>query len=251
MTHTLGDYDWLLVAASFGVALLGALVGLFTSQYARDWQGNVRALWVALTAVILSGCMMWATHFTGLLAYDPGVGMTFDVAMTWLSFVMPTIFAGVAVLVVTRHPESVVVMLVGAATMTMGIVALHYGGIAALRVPAEIVHQPTWVVVSVIIAFVLSTAALVTITTLTGWLRFLSAPVMALAVCAMHYTGMAAMEPGATQQGVEFFDGAITASMLANWVAGAAVGVMLIGGVLGAAGYLLDEGSQSQASSPS
>jgi len=110
MTNTLSDYDLMLVVASFGVALIGALVGLFTSRYARDGHGDIRALWVALTAIVLAGCMMWASHFAGLLAYDPGAGITFDLRMTWLSFVMPTIFAGVAVLVVTRHPESWVVI---------------------------------------------------------------------------------------------------------------------------------------------
>jgi len=132
--------------------------------------------------------------------------------------------------------------------MTMGIVGLHYGGIAALRVPAEISHDPAWVVVSAIIAFVLCMAALFAITALAGWPRFLSAPLMALAVCAMHYTGMAAMEPGAQKQGVEYFEGAMTASMLANWVAGAAIGVLLTGCVLGAAGYLLAEGDRRRES---
>ncbi len=238
MTHTLADYDFALVGLSFVVALIGALVGLFTSQYVRDEDGEIRLVWTVFCAVIFAGCMMWAAHFTGMLAYQPDAPVTFGVRMTWLSFVMPAIFAAVAVLIVSRHPESTAVLIIGGAVMTMGFVALHYGGVAALRVPAEISHEPSLVIVSVLLAFVVSTAGLFVMSALDGWPRFLSAPIMAAAVCVMHYTGMAAIEPLSQRGEVEYFEGALTPSTLTIWVVAATLAVVVIGVILGVVGYL-------------
>jgi NO-binding membrane sensor protein with MHYT domain len=91
MTHTLADYAFALVGLSFVVALIGALVGLFTSQYVRDEDGEIRLMWTVFCAVIIAGCMMWAAHFTGMLAYQPDVPVTFGLRMTLLSFVMAAI----------------------------------------------------------------------------------------------------------------------------------------------------------------
>jgi PAS domain S-box-containing protein len=77
--------------------------------------------------------------------------------------------------------------------MGLGVNTMHYTGMAAMRMPAEITYDPLTVALSVAIAIVAGTAAL--------WLSFnlasmrarlASALVMAAAVCGMHYTGMAA-----------------------------------------------------------
>ena len=238
ISHALTDYDPLLIAASYLVAMLGAAVGLFAGQYVRDESGRLRLLWTIAAAIIIAGCMMWTAHFVGMLAYQPGVPVTFDLRMTWLSLLMPLIFAAIAVLIVTRHPHSHAVLVVGAVTMTMGLVALHYGGVAALRMPAEIVHRPFWVVVSILLAFVTSTAALFVTARVRGRPRYLAVPLMALAVCAMHFTGMAGIDPRPTPDEVQYFEGALTPGMLATVVLTATSTVILLGILLGLAGHL-------------
>lgn len=238
MTNSFGDYSLLIVVSSWLVAIVGATVGFFASQYVRDADGRVRIAWTIFSSLVIAGCMMWAAHFVGMLAYQPDVPITFDLRMTWLSFVMPVIFAAVALLVVTRHPESMAVLSVGGATMTMGMVALHYGGVAAMRTPAHITHDAALVVVSIVLAFVTSTGALFVMVKVQGWVRYLSVPLMGLAVCSMHYTGMAAMQPVQRNERVEYFEGALTHGMLTNWVVSATVAVILLGVLLGLFGHL-------------
>jgi PAS domain S-box-containing protein len=75
--------------------------------------------------------------------------------------------------------------------MGLGIVAMHYTGMAAMHVPTEVSYDPLFVTLSVLIAVVASTAAL--------WLAFrttallqnlIAAIVMGVAISGMHYTAM-------------------------------------------------------------
>jgi C4-dicarboxylate-specific signal transduction histidine kinase len=77
--------------------------------------------------------------------------------------------------------------------MGLGIVAMHYTGMAAMRMHAELSYDPLFVAFSLVIAIGASTAAL--------WLAFrttdlgqkiVAAVVMGLAISGMHYTAMRA-----------------------------------------------------------
>ena len=83
-----------------------------------------------------------------------------------------------------------------------------------------------------IIAIVAATAALRIVVHWRGMLRLVSPFVMGLAVCGMHYTGMAAMEFMPMSDGgarVDYFDGAWSASFM-GFAAGLAVFLTLLVG---------------------
>ena len=70
---------------------------------------------------------------------------------------------------------------------------MHYTGMAAMRMPADIRYDPILVALSVLIAIVASIVALwLAFRTTISWQRLLSAVVMGFAIAGMHYTGMAA-----------------------------------------------------------
>src|SRR5207237_1235111 len=77
--------------------------------------------------------------------------------------------------------------------MGLGIIAMHYTGMAAMRGHADLAYDRVYVALSVLIAIGASAAAL--------WLAFrttdlrqkiVAAAVMGLAISGMHYTGMRA-----------------------------------------------------------
>jgi two-component system sensor histidine kinase/response regulator len=82
--------------------------------------------------------------------------------------------------------------------MGIGIAAMHYIGMQAMRLPAMCWYSPTRVTLSVILAIVISLVALrLTFrmreeTAATGWPKLGSAILMGAAIPVMHYTGMAA-----------------------------------------------------------
>ena len=76
----------------------------------------------------------------------------------------------------------------------LGVVAMHYTGMSAMHVAGRITYDPRLVAASGVIAVVAATVALWFTVSIRGWWPILAAAaIMGVAVCGMHYTGMAAM----------------------------------------------------------
>src|SRR3546814_2789945 len=73
----------------------------------------------------------------------------------------------------------------------LGILAMHFTGMAAMRGPVELNYGRLWVALSVIIAIGAATAA-VWLTFRTTGQQLAAAIIMGLAISGMHYTGMRA-----------------------------------------------------------
>jgi PAS domain S-box-containing protein len=88
--------------------------------------------------------------------------------------------------------------LLGAVFMGSGIAAMHYIGMAAMRLPAMCNYSVALVAVSVALAIIISFVAITLtfnlrgLTNPGGWKKPISALAMGLAIPVMHYTGMAA-----------------------------------------------------------
>ena len=77
--------------------------------------------------------------------------------------------------------------------MGLGIVAMHYTGMSAMRMPAHLHYNPLFVALSAVVAIGAATAALgLTLRTSAIGQRILAAVVMGFAIAGMHYTGMLA-----------------------------------------------------------
>ena len=88
------QHDWRLVLLAAGVCLLTSLAALNMYQRANaDDKDSSRLFW-ALTAGLVSGCGVWATHFIGMLAYTPGIPVSFDFMMTVASLSIACSSAG-------------------------------------------------------------------------------------------------------------------------------------------------------------
>lgn len=73
-----------------------------------------------------------------------------------------------------------------------------------------------------------------------GTARCASVPLMALAVCGTHYTGMATLTPMPISQKVDYFGGAITPWALTGIVGVTVVATISVGVILGIYGAFLD-----------
>ncbi|MGF7173640.1 hybrid sensor histidine kinase/response regulator [Azospirillum doebereinerae] len=186
-----GHYDPLLVALSYAVAVFGGYVALDLAHHARAIrQGG--GLWMTGAALAL-GAGIWSMHFIGMLAYRMETAVGYDAGLTVLSFALAVIMSG-AGLFAMAHNRPHGLVLPAAGTMTgLGIVGMHYVGMAGLRMEARLSYDTALVAASVAIAIAASTAAL--------WLAFRTtrpleraagAVLLGLGVVAMHYTGMAA-----------------------------------------------------------
>ena len=182
-----------LVVLSYTISVLGAYCALQWAVQIPRVRGWHRGGWVAGAAVAMGGGAIWSMHFIAMIACRLPVPVTYDMATTLASLVIAIIVTGIGLYTVGRGPSGAGRLLAGGAFTGVGVAAMHYTGMAAMRLPARTTYRPELVAASVLIAIVAATAALWIAFNMRGGLQRLSSSlVMGGAVCGMHYTGMAA-----------------------------------------------------------
>ncbi|MDF1790500.1 MAG: response regulator [Thalassobaculaceae bacterium] len=219
-----GSYSPGLVGLSVFIAILAATVALATSDrvYAAKSVGG-RAAWL----VAGGGCMgggIWGMHFIGMLAFSLPCGITYDPLTTLVSMVPGMLASGTALWVISRgNAATIGGVAIGSILMGSGIGAMHYAGMAAMRLPAILNYDATMVAVSVVVAIALAFVALSTFFLLrhSALLRSLALPlaatVMGCSVAGMHYTAMQAalfFPVGDTQTITSSFDPTVMATVI-------------------------------------
>lgn len=195
MTATYNPY---LVVVSALVAVLASYTALELAGRVASSRGIDRKLWLASGATAM-GTGIWSMHFLAMLAFSLPVSIGYNFFLVVVSLVAAIIASGQALFIVSRPRVSLSALLTGATSMGIGIGAMHYIGMAAMRMMATIHYNPTLFLLSVAIAVVVSLVALKLS------LRFrqqsptagkqpqiIAATVMGAAILLLHYTGMAA-----------------------------------------------------------
>ncbi|WP_394695221.1 putative bifunctional diguanylate cyclase/phosphodiesterase [Pseudoxanthomonas japonensis] len=186
-----------LVATSFVVAVVASYAALKTTGRIRASDPVARRWWLAGGALAM-GIGVWSMHFIGMLALRLPIRLGYDIGITLLSLLMAVAASGYALWLVTRDHVTRLRMVSGAVVMGLGIAAMHYVGMAAMRMDPAIIYRPLWFSASLLIAIVAAGAALVIAYRLRDNAhherlhRLLAAGVMGVAIVGMHYTGMAA-----------------------------------------------------------
>lgn len=182
------QYDLTLVALSFLISVLGSYVALSLASARGPIQDKVFG-----PAVALGGCAIWSMHFIGMAAYKTPLYVSYAILPAALSLFIAIAITGVGFRLAVRGPDQIRNLVLGGVVIGAGVVAMHYLGMLGLDLRAVIEWNWLTIAASVVIAVVAATVAL--------WLAFnvkstnqrlAAAVVMGIAVCAMHYTGMAA-----------------------------------------------------------
>jgi PAS domain S-box-containing protein len=203
-TTVTGIYDPYMVALSVAVACLASYAALDLGGRIRGSQRWARLGWLA-TAAIAMGGGIWSMHFIGMLALIMPMPVDYDVGLTLLSLIVAIAVTGFGFFMIGTRRVTTPEFVLSGIFVGIGIVAMHYTGMAAMCMPAGIRYDPLLVVLSVLIAIGASIAALwLAFRTTLVWQRLLAALVMGAAISGMHYTGMAAATfiPGPGMDGV-------------------------------------------------
>ncbi|MDP3658650.1 ATP-binding protein [Phenylobacterium sp.] len=145
--------------------------------------------WLVFGGVV-GGLGAWATHFIAMLAYDPGLATSFALSGTLGSLVIVVFAGAIAVLAAVHTPKPWNILAWGA-TFSAGVGAMHYIGMAALRVPGVMTWNPLAVSMSIAVGGLLAMSALWILEkaqTITR--QFLCSAIMVMAICGLHFIGM-------------------------------------------------------------
>ncbi|BCL75540.1 hypothetical protein JHS3_12760 [Jeongeupia sp. HS-3] len=195
-----GSYDLFLVLVSYLVATLAAytaldLAGRITAS------SRLRASQWLLGGSVAMGTGIWAMHFTGMMAFELPIAVTYSPLLTLFSWIAAIVVSMLALWVVSQAALGHRTIAWGALLMGAGICTMHYTGMAAMQVAPGIDYDPLLFAASVLIAVSASAVALVIAFLLRGHdsqrfskPRLIAALVMGFAIVGMHYTGMAAAQ---------------------------------------------------------
>ncbi|GEP07412.1 MHYT domain-containing protein [Methylobacterium oxalidis] len=190
MLHA-GTHDFVLVALSILIAAAASYTALDLAARMRASSGWPCRAWLA-TAALAMGGGIWAMHFVAMLAFSlPGLEVGYDLRLTLLSLMLPIAVTGLGFFVVNRPGAGPLGLCLSGLVMGLGIAGMHYTGMSAMRMPADLRYDHLWVAISILIAIGAAIAAL--------WLAFqqtsvsvrlLAAAIMGFAVSGMHYAAM-------------------------------------------------------------
>jgi NO-binding membrane sensor protein with MHYT domain len=182
--------------AAYLLAFMGSFFGLMCTARARAARNRSRRnRWLVIAAFAIGGAAIWLMHFVAMLGFDvPASPVRYDLPATLASLALAVIAVGIGLMIVGHGQRSPAKTVAAGLFTGAGVLAMHYTGMRGLHVSGEMHYNPMLVAASAIIAVVAATVALWFATSVQGWGSISgAAAIMAVAVCGMHYTGMAAM----------------------------------------------------------
>ena len=237
-----------LVLLSVLVSVLGAFTALSHARRMRQNKGHASRYWMFAGGLTL-GLAIWAMHFIGMLAMHLPIPLSYDLDLTLLSIVPAMAAALLGFQLLRKRTLSLSVLLAGGCLMGLGIAAMHYLGMAALKMQPAIVYDPPMVTLSIIIAIAAAIGAMAImrqgerVERHALLLQLLGAVVMGLAIAGMHYTAMQGLSIAAGS--VCLSEGSKIPPELLALLVGAGVFVLFVGGLI--AGFVDQRMAQQMA----
>lgn len=189
-----------LVVLSLVIAIFTSWMALQMTAYSRSQASISRQLHLLclMAGSLALGCGVWAMHFIGMLAFELGTSVDYAPGLTLLSIVPGVVASFVALSTISRRAISAQRLLGSGLLVGLGIGAMHYLGMHAMRLALSLRYDPVLFVLSLLVAVVLATLALWIRFGLRGWSttlgpsqrNLIGAGVMGCAIAGMHYVGM-------------------------------------------------------------
>src|SRR3982074_163971 len=136
-----GTHDPYLVALSILVASFASYTALDLSGHVGAARGFARRVWLTAAAITMGGGI-WSMHFIAMLAFIMPTPMSYDIGLTTLSLVVAMFVTGGGFVVISRHSGSPLRLILSGFFMGLGIAAMHYIGMTAMREHLDLSHAP-------------------------------------------------------------------------------------------------------------
>ncbi len=196
----LGLYDPALVLLSLFSAYLGSFSGLAVIQPMRQEANSVKKMiWLCLGALAF-GNGVFAMHFIGMLAFKLPIPIQYELLTTVLSIIPAILSAGWMLNLISRTQHQTHMPWLSGAVVGGGIGVMHYTGMMAMVLDAQMVFDPVLFGVSLVTAILLAVLAIrvrivaryVGLDPDCGLGRQLAPVVLSVAISGTHYIAMVA-----------------------------------------------------------
>ncbi len=220
------SYGLLTPGLAYLMSVTGSFLGLRCTSRSRASTGRARVRWLLVGGGSIGITGIWVMHFIAMLGFTiPTETIHYNVPVTLLSMLIAVAFVSIGLLIVgLSETMTFRSLLLGGVVTGLGVAAMHYSGMAAMRMAGRMSYAPGLFALSIVIAIVAATAALWFALRLGGfWPGFGAALIMGVAVSGMHYTGMAAMRVYAPDGSPMAMGGADASAFLLPLIVGVSV----------------------------
>ncbi|HEY5238180.1 MAG TPA: MHYT domain-containing protein [Rhizomicrobium sp.] len=192
MIHVLGctfdEHNLRLIALAAIVCVAACAAAIVMMNRAQTQEGIARAIWIGCAGAV-GGFGIWATHFIAMLAYNKNFPIAFDPAVTFLSIAIASVMCAVGIALALGRAGA----LVGGTVMGLAIAVMHYVGMSGVRAPADQLWDANYIVASVLTGTALMALGMIVAVRRDRASLPAGTFIFTLAICAMHFTGMAAL----------------------------------------------------------
>ncbi|WP_028622457.1 putative bifunctional diguanylate cyclase/phosphodiesterase [Pseudomonas sp. Ant30-3] len=193
-------HDYSLVLLAYLVACAGGFATLDMAERLRHTdKPTSQWLWRGVGAACLAGGI-WAMHFIGMLAFQAPIEIHYEMPVTLLSLLIALLASWLAMHTLSDPDLNLWQYVQAAVCIGLGIAAMHYVGMAAMRSNAQAYYQPGLFALSIAIAIGASLAALLLSSHLRNGsglfhqlLKYSASLILGAGIISMHFTGMAAL----------------------------------------------------------
>ncbi|MGJ8590298.1 MAG: putative bifunctional diguanylate cyclase/phosphodiesterase [Yoonia sp.] len=185
------EHHYGLLSFAVMICLMGSVLTVLLLRRMIVAKGPRAGFLWALSSVI-GGTTIWSTHFTAMLAFEPGFAHSYDPGLTALSLATAAVGLLTSNGVLTRTNLRFRAVIAGA-LFGLTVSVMHYIGMSAYLLPGDLVWIPSRIASSVLAGAALGAFSYHRILhpfSKYCWLG--GAAAMVLAICAMHFTGMTA-----------------------------------------------------------
>jgi NO-binding membrane sensor protein with MHYT domain len=187
------QHDLRLVGLAAFICFLSCLTASALLSRAKAAKGLLRTTWIAIAGLEFGGGA-WALHFIAMLAFMPGIAISFDLEETGWSVFIAIIgaFAGFGI-GLSRLP--VYVRTVGAGfLLTASIEGMHELGVSAMRLQGRIELDHQQVALSIVTSGLFACCAVYAMSRLHSFSQHLRLTLLlSFSICLLHFTGMSAI----------------------------------------------------------
>jgi NO-binding membrane sensor protein with MHYT domain len=139
------------------LSALGSLLGPICAVRLRSApSAGWRAWWLSLAAVAIGGTGIWAMHFVAMLGFSVvGTPIRYDVGVNAASAAIAIVAVGIGLIVVFVGSRAKLARIaIGGVIAGLGVGAMHYTGMAAMRLDGDITYRSRRVAESIAIAII-------------------------------------------------------------------------------------------------
>src|SRR5882762_4588835 len=130
------------------ICVLGSFLAMRLFSRVRRTQGLQKLNWLFLSGFV-GGSTIWTTHFVAMLGYKTPVVNGYDPMLTLVSLLAGVVLT-IAGFSIASTSQKGALIEAGGAIVGLGVVVMHYIGIAAYHAAGHLEWERSYVVVSII-----------------------------------------------------------------------------------------------------